>query len=81
MSPLEPQKYTERLGVIEPDQLYEAAERMGIGEVRDARAAIGGLFGQNLFLTTSEGEFVLRGNPHGHQQLTKERVVAQMFTE
>jgi hygromycin-B 7''-O-kinase len=78
---LEPQKYTERLGVIEPDQLQDAAERMDIGEVLDAHPAIGGLFGQNLFLVTRQGEFVLRGNPHGHQQLTKERVVAEFITK
>jgi aminoglycoside phosphotransferase (APT) family kinase protein len=81
MSPLVPQKYSERLGVIDPDQLFEVAEQFDLGDVLEAEAASTGLFGQNLFLTTSEGRFVLRGNPHGPQQLTKERVVAQIIDE
>ena len=80
MSPLVPQKYSERLGVIDPDQLFEVAERFELGDVKDAQPATTGLFGQNLFLTTTSGRFVLRGNPHGHQQLTKERVVAEIIT-
>jgi aminoglycoside phosphotransferase (APT) family kinase protein len=78
---LEPQKYSERLGVIDPDQLYEVADRFDLGDVTGAEAAPGGLFGQNLFLTTTKGEFVLRGNPHGHVQLTKERRVAELINE
>jgi aminoglycoside phosphotransferase (APT) family kinase protein len=81
MSPVVPQKYSERLGVIEPDQLYEVAERFNLGTVTDAEPTVGGLFGQNLFLSTTEGEFVLRGNPHGHVQLTKERRVAEFINE
>jgi hygromycin-B 7''-O-kinase len=70
---LEPRKYSERLGVIDPGQLFEVAEMFELGEVISAEAMAGGLFGQNLALTTTEGDFVLRGNPHGHVQLTKER--------
>ncbi len=81
MTPLEPRRYSERLGLIEPDQLREAAERFGLGDVKSAELATGGLFGQNIILTTSEGGYVLRGNPHGHVQLTKERRVAQFINE
>src|SRR5437879_12341262 len=52
-----------------------------LGDVISAEAMAGGLFGQNLALTTTEGDFVLRGNPHGHVQLTKERRVAQLIDE
>lgn len=78
---LVPQKYSERLGVIEPDQLIEVADRHGLGEVLDAYPPPGGLFGQNIVLETSEGSFVLRGNPYGHAQLTKERRVATFIDE
>ena len=81
MSPLEPKKYSERLGVIEPDQLFEVAERFDLGTLTDAAPAATGLFGQNIFLETSKGAFVLRGHPHGHVQLTKERVVASIIDE
>jgi aminoglycoside phosphotransferase (APT) family kinase protein len=76
---LTPQKYSERLGVIEPEQLQEVAERFELGEVLDAYSPTGGLFGQNLILETRGGRFVLRGNPHGHVQLMKERHVAEFI--
>jgi aminoglycoside phosphotransferase (APT) family kinase protein len=78
---LVPQRYSERLGLLEPDQLQQAADRFELGEVRDAYAPAGGLFGQNVVLETSGGRFVLRGNPHGHVQLTKERRVARLIDE
>src|SRR5687768_4057725 len=81
MTPLEPRRYSERLGLIEPEQLYAVADRFGLGDVTDAHLAPGGLFGQNIILTASKGGFVLRGNPHGHVQLTKERRVAQRIHE
>ena len=81
MSPLVPQKYSERLGVIDPDQLFAVAERFDLGDVTAAEPATTGLFGQNIFLTTSKGRFVLRGHPHGHVQLTKERRVADFIDE
>lgn len=76
---LVPQRYSERLGLIEPGQLQEAARAFDLGEVLDAYTPTGGLFGQNLVLSTTEGRFVLRGNPHGHVQLTKERRVAALI--
>ncbi len=79
MSPLEPRKYSERLGVIDPGQLFEVAERFDLGEITEAEPATTGLFGQNIFLTTSKGRFVFRGHPHGHVQLTKERRVADFI--
>jgi aminoglycoside phosphotransferase (APT) family kinase protein len=78
---LEPRKYSERLGVIDPGQLFEVAEMFDLGDVVSAEPMTGGLFGQNLALSTTEGDFVLRGNPHGHVQLTKERHVAQFIDE
>lgn len=81
MSQLEPTKYSERLGVIAPDQLHVVADRFGLGEIVRAYPATGGLFGQNVMLETTEGRFVFRGNPHGHVQLMKERRVAAFLHE
>ena len=78
---LEPRKYSERLGVIDPGQLFEVAELFELGDVLSAEAMTGGLFGQNLALETTEGPFVLRGNPFGYNQLTKERRVAEFIDE
>ena len=78
---LEPRKYSERLGVLDADQLQVACDAFGLGTITDAEPAVGGLFGQNVIMTTSQGRFVLRGCPHGHTQLTKERVVARFIHE
>jgi hygromycin-B 7''-O-kinase len=56
--------YSPRLGAITDAQLAAAAARLGLGGFVSAAPASGGLFGQNLFLTTSAGAFVLRGAPH-----------------
>jgi aminoglycoside phosphotransferase (APT) family kinase protein len=73
---LEPRKYSERLGVIDPGQLFDVAELFDLGDVRDAYPLGGGLFGQNLGIETTRGRFVLRGNPSELHQLSKERYVA-----
>lgn len=56
--------YSQRLGAISDAQLEAAARRLGVGRFVAAEPIRGGLFGQNLFLTTTEGQFVLRGAPH-----------------
>lgn len=76
---LKPRKYSERLGVISGEQLQSVADEFGIGRITAAEPAPGGLFGQIVYLTTTTGEYVMRGNPHGHVQLTKERCVAQLI--
>jgi hygromycin-B 7''-O-kinase len=78
---LEPRKYSERLGTIDPDQLQAVADEFGLGRVTAAEPADDGLFGQILFLSTTVGEYAIRGNPHGHAQLTKERLVARLIHE
>lgn len=78
---LVPQKYSERLGVIEPDQLRQAAHEWDLGEVVDAYSPTASPLGQNIVLETTNGRYVLRGNPRGHVQLTKERRVAAFVHE
>ena len=78
---LEPRRYSERLGVLDAQQLQAACDMFDLGAVTGAEAPVGGLFGQNVILTTTSGPWVLRGCPHGHVQLTKERVVARFIHE
>lgn len=78
---LAPRKYSERLGVIDGGQLQAVADEFGLGRIINAEPAQIGLFGQVLFLTTTAGQYVMRGNPHGHVQLTKERLVAKIIHE
>jgi aminoglycoside phosphotransferase (APT) family kinase protein len=59
--------YSERLGAISDAQFAAAAARLGLGAFVTAKPIRHGLFGQNVFLTTSAGEFVLRGAPHWYR--------------
>jgi hygromycin-B 7''-O-kinase len=56
--------YSQRLGTISDEQFAAATSRLGVGTFIEAAPITSGLFGQNVFLSTSEGEFVLRGAPH-----------------
>jgi aminoglycoside phosphotransferase (APT) family kinase protein len=69
-------KYSERLGVIDCEQLQRACRRFDLGSVERAEPATAGLWGQTILLTTTTGEFVLRGNPTVEHQFRKERAVA-----
>ncbi|HXC55329.1 MAG TPA: aminoglycoside phosphotransferase family protein [Rhizomicrobium sp.] len=56
--------YSERLGAISAAQFEAALARFGLGRFVKAEPTTAGLFGQNVFVTSSAGDFVLRGAPH-----------------
>jgi hygromycin-B 7''-O-kinase len=66
-------EYSKRLGVLSRVQLQAACDRFGLGRLIRAEPVPGGLFGQNVFLDTDGGPFVLRGMQHGDWQFAKER--------
>ena len=74
-------KYSERLGVIDDSQLQNACDLFDLGVVKRAQPASAGQWGQNILLWTTNGEFVLRGNPNDPQQFRKERTVAAVIHE
>ncbi|HWA61846.1 MAG TPA: phosphotransferase [Caulobacteraceae bacterium] len=76
--------YSKRLGEITDAQFDAALRRAGLGRFVAAEAISQGLFGQNVFLTSTEGRFVFRGAPHWHDgkqddawQFPKERLYAE----
>ena len=84
--------YSERLGAISDAQFEAVCARLNLGRFVGAAPTTGGLFGQNVFLNTIEGEFVLRGAPHwvkgidegeyhreDRWQFTKERYFAEQL--
>jgi aminoglycoside phosphotransferase (APT) family kinase protein len=73
-------EYSKLLGVLTAGQLQSALDRFGLGRLLDARPAPGGLFGQNVLLSTSEGGFVLRGCPYP-AQLEKEQYFSRVIHE
>src|SRR5215213_5947532 len=66
-------EYSNRLGNISDEQLQRALNDFGLGEFLHAEPIPFGLFGQNLFLTSTAGDFVLRGVPHYDWQFPTEK--------
>ena len=55
------------------EQLQRALSRFDLGEFLHVEPIPFGLFGQNLFITSTAGEFVLRGVPHYDWQFPTEK--------
>ncbi len=74
-------KYSERLGSISDAQLQAALNRFELGTFLQAEAIPFGSFGQNVFVTSSKGNFVLRGDPHFPWQFPTEQYYVQQLHE
>lgn len=72
-------EYSKRLGEISDEQLQKALDKFDLGKFIKAEPIAFGNFGQNLFLTSSKGEFVLRGKPHYPWQFKSEQFTADLF--
>lgn len=76
---LRARKYSERLGVISDAQFQRALDTFGLGRFLGAEPISQGLFGQNVYVTSSGGEFVLRGKPHYDWQFPNEKLFADLL--
>ena len=65
--------YAGSLGKISNDQFGAALQRLNLGDFINAEKVPCGVVGQNVFLTTSQGEFVFRGRPFYDEQLDVEK--------
>jgi len=74
-------EYSKRLGVLVHDQFQAALDRFDLGLLMHAEPILFGNFGQNVFLTSTKGEYVLRGAPHYPWQFPKERFFTQLLHE
>src|SRR6266496_1680075 len=72
-------KYSSRLGNLSDDQLQAALDRFSLGRFVRAEPIPFGLFGQNLFLTSTTGDYVLRGVPHYDWQFPTEQFFAEQL--
>jgi len=72
-------EYSKHLGLLSPGQFQAALDRFGLGNFLHAEPISFGLFGQNVFLTSTEGEFVLRGRPHFPWQFPTEQFFARQL--
>ena len=74
-------EYSKRLGLLSAAQFQAVLDRFDLGELIQAEPVPFGNFGQNVFLTGTKGEFVLRGAPHYPWQFPKERFFTQLLHE
>lgn len=74
-------EYSKRLGPISAGQFQSALDHFNLGQFIHAEAVPFGLFGQNIFVTSSAGEFVLRGAAHYDWQFPKEQFIARLLHE
>ena len=74
-------EYSKRLGAITDAQFQAALAHFKLGKFVRAAPIPFGLFGQNVFVTSTAGEFVLRGCPHLPWQFPNERYFAHELHE
>jgi aminoglycoside phosphotransferase (APT) family kinase protein len=74
-------EYSKRLGVLSGEQIQAVLTRFELGKLLAARPAPGGLFGQNVLVTSTAGEYVLRGHAHYDGQFEKERFFCRAIHE
>jgi len=72
-------EYSKRLGKLASCQFQAALSKHELGDFLSAAPVQSGLFGQNVFLTSTKGKFVLRGKPHYPWQFPKERFGAKLL--
>jgi len=73
--------YSQRLGVITDEQFQAALNRFNLGQFVRAEAIPSGMWGQNVFVSSSEGEYVLRGQPHFEWQFPTEQFYIRFLHE
>lgn len=74
-------EYSKRLGVISHGQFRAALDRFDLGSLLRAEPVPFGNFGQNVFLTSTSGQYVLRGSPHDVHQFPRERFFTRLLHE
>ena len=74
-------EYSKRLGNISDEQLKRALGHFDLGTFLHAQPIPFGLFGQNLFVTSTAGDFVLRGVPHYDWQFPTEKFFIEQLHE
>lgn len=73
--------YSQRLGMIADEQFQAALDRFNLGKFSKAEPVSFGNFGQNVFVSSVEGEFVLRGSPHFWWQFPTEQFFTRLLHE
>ncbi len=78
---MEKKKYSQRLGIISDTQFQSALDRFHLGRFIQAEAIPFGNFGQNVFVSSTTGKYVFRGNPHFWWQFPTEQFFTRQLHE
>ncbi|MBS4207317.1 aminoglycoside phosphotransferase family protein [Bacillus sp. FJAT-50079] len=62
-----------QLGIINDDQLQSMLEKFNMGTLISFKKTANGAMGQTMFVSSTEGEFVFKGNPLYKGQLVEEK--------
>lgn len=73
--------YSHRLGIISDAQFQAALDRFNLGRFIQAEAIPFGNFGQNVFVSSTTGEYVFRGQPHFEWQFPTEQFFVHQLHE
>jgi aminoglycoside phosphotransferase (APT) family kinase protein len=73
--------YSQRLGMISETQFQAALDRFHLGRFIQAEPIPFGNFGQNVFVSSTTGEYVLRGQPHFWWQFPTEQFFTRQLYE
>src|ERR1051326_4552840 len=74
-------EYSQLLGTISTDQFQAALDRFSLGKFLHAEPIPFGLSKRNIFLTSTTGQYILRGSPHHPDQFYCEQFFAQGLHE
>ena len=72
-------QYSHRLGELSGAQFQAALDRFDLGQFIRAEPISAGNFGQNVYLTSATGEYVLRGAPFWPYQFPRERFFTDLL--
>ncbi len=73
--------YSQHLGILSDAQFQAALDHFQLGHFISAEAIPFGSFGQNVFVSSTTGEYVLRGQPHFQWQFPTEQFFVQQLHE
>ena len=69
--------YAGSLGEISDEQFAKALQKLNLGSLIKIEKVTGGVVGQNVFLTSTKGEYVFRGRPFYDEQFDVEKFAVE----
>jgi aminoglycoside phosphotransferase (APT) family kinase protein len=73
--------YAGSLGEISGEQFEKALQKLDLGNLVKIEKVTGGVVGQNVFLTSTKGEYVFRGRPFYDEQFDVEKFAVEKLRE